>query len=161
VSHLNRVSANETRGGGCGLLIALSPTARSRKHKYEVQFCNEPLRIKLITLVELKLLIGNHYFPHGTTTEVISNCLKFLKKLGKQNVNIIMLGNLSTDLTRNIVCSHWTSEGAIYTSTCLLSLHQCTDAYVRSHLLAWSLLTLDSGIVKPDTCHHCLVIDIF
>jgi hypothetical protein len=169
------VSANKTRGGG--VLIALSSRIRSFKRRYDLELYDECVWVQLPTLDSLNLLIGNQYFPPDTKPEVITNYFRSLEnKLDTHNFRVIMVGDFNTpgfDWNRGLSVPgcHYYSKlkgDAIYASTCLLNLHQCIDAVDSSNLLDLifsnfsdiGITFLDSGIIKPDTYHPPLVIDV-
>jgi hypothetical protein len=95
-------------------------------------------------LDNFNLLIGNHYFPPDTKPEIIINYFCSLEdRLDTKNFRVVMVGDFSTpgfDWNRGLSDpdSHYYSKlrgDAIYTSTCLLSLHQCIDTVGSSNML--------------------------
>jgi hypothetical protein len=71
----DRASVNKTRGGG--VLIALSSRVRSYKRRYDLEYCDERVRVEIPTLDGFNLLIGNHYFPPDAKPENIANYFRF------------------------------------------------------------------------------------
>jgi hypothetical protein len=160
------VFKNKTRGGG--VLIALSLRFRSYKRRYDLESYDECVLVEIPILGSPNFLTGNHHFPPDTKSEVSVNYsyLRFLEnKLDTHNFRVIMAGDFNThgfDWNRgfSVPDCHYYSKlkgDAVYTSTCLLNLHQCIDAVGSSNLLDLifsnfsdiGITFLDSGYLSP------------
>jgi hypothetical protein len=124
----------------------------------------------------LNLLNSNLYFRPDTKPEMVTIYFRFVEnKLDTWNFHVIMITHL-TPLARlemwsvsSEVPSYSEVKGdALYTSTWLLSLRQCTAALGKTTCLTWVFLNsshfgitfVDNEIVMPDTYHSPLIINI-
>jgi hypothetical protein len=115
--------------------------------------------------------------PPDTRAEVIVNYFRFLEdKLDTHNFRVVMVGDFNTtgfewNHGLSVPDCHYYSKlkgDAVYTSTCLLNMHQCIDAVginnfldlIFSNFSDIGITFLDSGIIKTGTYHNPLVIDI-
>jgi hypothetical protein len=171
----DRVSSVKTRGGGA--LIALSSRIRSFKRRHDLESYEECVWVEIHISDNHNLLIGNHYFPPDTKPDVITNYFRTLEdRLDTKNFRVVLVGDFNTpgfDWKHGLSdpdCHYYAKlrGDAIYTSTCLLGLHQCIDAVGGSNMLDlvfsnfndFEITIPDSAIIKPDNYHPPMVIDV-